>query len=297
MKKARCLLRCNLVFLVIFTVSFFVFFHSSAYAVSVTLTEVPGTISSDPFTVKTTISGAGAGTNYLRIDVYKDGSANYFGETYNTSTWYNGSDGKQYYPAIITAGVEWSGVIQGRIGSPSGTDYDGVGLYRLRVRRYTASGNPANDIDNSVTIVITFPTSTPIPTLTPTPTDEPTPTKIPTPIKTPTPVNTPTPTKTPTPTSKEVSIVSPSLEPTVIGMVIKLNPTKVLGSSTKSAQFALSTVTPTKKPHSPQDQEIAGVKTQQDVFPLFFIGGGFLLMVSCGILTFQPQLKKIWKKE
>jgi len=279
MKKATRLLRFYLFFLVIFTAVFLSSSLSSVYAVTVTLSDIPSSISSDPFTIRATISGAGAGTNYLRIDLYKEGSSNYFGETNNSVTWYNGSEGQQYYPATIVSGVDWSGSIQGRIGSPSTTDYDGTGVYRLRVRRYTASGNSASDNDNSVAITIAFPTITPTPSNTPTPQNTPTPTKTP----------------TPTPTGKAASTPSTTPDPTATGILKKPSPTKVLGVSTKSAVMRFSSPTPVKKPGP--TVAVRGIQTKFDFVPLFFIGGGILLLLSCAILTFRPQLEKLWKRE
>lgn len=284
MKKARCLLSVKRILLVGCLFILFSFsFYEKAFAVTVTLSDTPSSISSDPFSINATVTGASTATNYLRVEIYKEGSSGYFGETYNTSTWYNGSDGKQYFPISIVSGVDWSGSLQGKIGSPSLSDYDGLGTYRLRVRRYTASGNPASDGDNSVSIAIVYPTQTPIPTNTPTPTN------IPTPTKTPTPLPTDTPTKTPTSTPTSLTSSTPT------DIQKKMSPTNILGSSTKSAVVRLSTVTPTKKPFP--TIRVQGVQTQQDFVPFFFIGGGFLLLISCAILTFRPQLKKLWKKE
>lgn len=292
MKKAKRLLVRGKILLVVFTTFFFaLYFISQVYAVTVTVSDIPSSISSDPFTVKATISGAGAGTNYLRIDLYKEGTSNYFGETNNTTNWYNGSDGKQYYPATIVSGVDWSGTIQGRIGSPSTTDYDGAGSYRLRVRRYTTSGSAANDPDNSVAITIAFPTNTPVPTNTPTPQNTPTPTKTPTPQNTPTPTKTPT----PTPTIKVESTVSPTPKPTTSGIVTKPSPTKVLGIGTKSAALRFSSATPPKK--TSPTTKVQGIQNQQDFLPLFFIGGGIVVLLSCAILTFRSQVERLWKRE
>lgn len=290
MQKARCLLSVKKLLLVVFTTLFLTFSRSdTVFAVTLSLSDTPSSISSDPFSVKATVVGAGAGTNYLRIDIYKEGSSNYFGETHSGSTWYVGSDGKQYFPITIVSGTEWSGAIQGRIGTPSLSDYDGTGSYRLRVRRYTASGNPATDNDNSVPITILYPTQTPIPTNTPTPTDIPMPTKTPTPV----PTGTPTKTPTPGPTEKVVSTIPvKSLSPM---MTASLTPKHILGNSTKSALLKVSTMTPTQKPKT--SVRVQGIQKQQDFLPLIFITAGFLLLASCAILTFQPQLKKLWKKE
>lgn len=133
---------------------------------------------------------------------------------------------------------------------------------------------------NNSAVIVPTPTFTPSPTLTPT--------KVP---------NTPTPTKTPTPTptTKAASTPSPTPPPTATGIVKNPSPTKVLGVSTKSAVMRFSSPTPVKKP-SPT-VAVQGIQTTFDFVPLFFIGGGILLLLSCAILTFRPQLEKLWKRE
>ncbi|OGK15374.1 hypothetical protein A2774_03530 [Candidatus Roizmanbacteria bacterium RIFCSPHIGHO2_01_FULL_39_12c] len=127
----------------------------SAFAVTTAIIEPPTTIISDPFALKISIAGAAAGSNYLRIDLFKPSTSNYFGETYNGTGWYSESDFNQYFPLIIEAGVNWFGEIQGRIGNPTSAQYDGPGPYKLRIRRYTPSGNyNSAEANNNVTDVI-----------------------------------------------------------------------------------------------------------------------------------------------
>src|SRR3989304_5438603 len=89
----------------------FLFFIISAsifnpvFAVTVSITNFSSTINDQPFTVTASVSGANAGTNYIRTDLYKEGTQNYFGQTYNGSDWYGGSDGKQYFPISIESGT------------------------------------------------------------------------------------------------------------------------------------------------------------------------------------------------
>ena len=75
---------------------FWLFFASKAYAVTISITDIPSTITDAPFVLTASISGASAGTNYLRVEIFKDGTNNYFGETYNGSDWYSGGDGTLY---------------------------------------------------------------------------------------------------------------------------------------------------------------------------------------------------------
>lgn len=154
--------------LLILTALFFLFAGvSSAFAVTVTLSNIPSTISDQPFNFDVSVTGASAGTNYLRIDLYKDGTTNYFGETFVNGTWYNGSDGTQYFPIIILSGQVWTGSVQGKVGTPSSTDFPGSGTYKLKIRRYTSSGTASSGDDQtptSIEIALASPTPTPSPT-------------------------------------------------------------------------------------------------------------------------------------
>lgn len=155
-----------------------VFFVKPISAVTTTISNYQSTISSDPFTIDVTISGAGAGTNYLRIDLYKPSSTNYFGETYNGTDWYKESDYAKYFPITIQSGTDWTGQIQGKFGNPTQTQYDGPGTYKMRVRRYTSSGSynsteaNNNAVDISVNVSVITPTSEIIPSDTSSPTIE-----------------------------------------------------------------------------------------------------------------------------
>ena len=155
-------------------------FSSPARAVTTAVSNLPSVIGSDSFSLDVSIANASTGTNYLRVDFYKEGTTNYFGETFNDSSWYNGSDGKQYFPVTIS-GNSATASFQSRVGSPSTAEFDGQGQYRLRVRRYTASGNYNSTEANasSVSVLISLPTPTPTPTITPTPTPIPTPSPTP----------------------------------------------------------------------------------------------------------------------
>lgn len=161
-------------------------FTQSVFAVTTSISNLPQTILTDPFTINVTISGAGTATNYLRLDLFKPSTSNYFAETFNGSSWYGDSDHTQYYSVAIQAGNSWSGQIQGRVGNPTSNQYDGPGTYKLRVRRYTSSGSynttEANNSTTDVTINILFSTPSPNPTPTqiPSPTESQSATPIPT---------------------------------------------------------------------------------------------------------------------
>ncbi len=201
-------------------VIFFLFLTSchEVFAVSVSVTSFPSTIpSTDPFQVNVSVTGATNATNYLRIDLYKEGTTNYFGETYNGNDWYSSSDGKNYYPIQIQ-NASSSATITTQIGNPSTTEYPGPGIYKLKIRRYTSSGSQStNDNQTPVDVQITYTFPTHIPDPTPTPVPTPTPISIlPTTTPTKLPLASPKPTATagtPNPTPQSTN----SPEPEVLG--------------------------------------------------------------------------------
>lgn len=153
----------------------------------------PASISNQEFNVNLTITGAKAGTNYLRIELYKEGTTNYFGETFNGKDWYSGSDGLSYFPVNIT-NASTSAIVKGRLGNPTGSEYEGAGNYKLKVKRYTSSGSAANDTHDPVDILVSYDikTSTPNPTATQDISPIPNQTHIPTNLPSPSVVSTPT---------------------------------------------------------------------------------------------------------
>jgi len=232
-------------------VLFLFLFSQEIHAVTVTINSYTSSISSEIFNVEASISGATNATNYLRIDLYKEGTNNYFGETYNGSDWYAGSDGKSYFPVQIQNSSA-SAIIQAQIGNPSTNSYPGPGAYKLRLRRYTSSGSQSqNDQQVPVDIQLTyiFPTPTPTDTPTPVPTATPTPTQTPTststPISTPTSIPTPSFTPSPSPTVTITKAVTPSVSPS------PPDEFDVLGSSDSAL---LSDSTPTPSPTGPKSQ-------------------------------------------
>lgn len=173
----------KLLFSFFIVTAIFLFSPKDSFAITITINNYPSQISTDPFDVEVYISGY-TGKNYLRIDFYKEGTTNYFGETFNGTNWYGDSDGTQYFPI---EGIN-STHLQGKIGNPSLTKYPSPGNFKLRIRRYTNSGNVASgDQQTPVEVQINVPLETPTPissvapTLTPTPTTKPpTPTPKPT---------------------------------------------------------------------------------------------------------------------
>lgn len=157
------------------------FFYKPVFAVSTTIIQSPSSVGDEFFAITVSISGATAGTNYLRADLYHPDTKNYFGETDNTQAWYGGSDGKQYYPVTILSGEPTIATISARLGEPTLTDYPGPGLYKLRIRRYTSSGNQGSEDPQPIDITLTktYPSPSPSPTPTPSPTVQPSPSSIP----------------------------------------------------------------------------------------------------------------------
>lgn len=238
---------------------------TQTFAVSISLLDYPTTINDGPFTVTASISGATTGTNYLKIDLFKDTTTNYFGETFNGSDWYGGSAYSQYLPITVQSGVSWIGQIQGRIASPTATQYDGSGSYKLRVRRYTGSGGyTATEANNGAVLV-----SINLPTLTPTPTNPPIPTNTPIPTLVPTIKNTSTPIPKLFPTNKIISSISLSATNSAA------TNEGVLGMAELTSNDV--SITPTAKPQG----------KVLDLGKILIVGGVILLCIPCGILLYK----------
>lgn len=254
----------------------FIFSTNKALAVSINISNHPSSIGSDPFSLDVAVLGANPGTNYLRIDLFKDGTSNYFGETFNGSGWMSSSNGTDYFPITITdSSATASATIQGRIGSPSAGDYIGPGPYKLKIRRYTSSSSYS--FSDLVDVNITL--STPTPTLTPTPesttTPSPTNTPTPTPTKTPTPVPTKTPTPKPTATqnSNTISSIAANLEisGTPEGIVLGINET--------------STESPSPTPGGP----LIMAERKQPILGYILIGLGILFLFGSVVILLKQR--------
>lgn len=184
----------------------FILFPKKVLAVTINISNYPSSISSDSFNVDVFISGPSDGENYLRIDLYKEGTIQYFGETFNGGEWYSGSSGTSYFAVDIIDSTA-SATLQARVGDPSSTEYPGPGLYKLRIRRYTSSSSYSSGDQTPVNINIEVSTPTPDPTNEPTEDPTSVPTSSPTikPTSTPAVTKSPTskPTKTPTPEPTE----------------------------------------------------------------------------------------------
>lgn len=243
------------------------------FAVTTTINNYPSSISSEPFTIEVSISGAGAGTNYLRADLYKEGSTNYFGETYNGSSWYGGSDSSQYFSITIESGATASATIQARVGEPTASEYNGAGNYKLRIRRYTSSGGYSSSEANNASVSLNINVATPTPTPTSTPTPSPTP--VPSATKTPVPSKPSAPKPTPTPVATSISVSLATDE--------EVSESSVLSESSPSSELEVL-----KDPTSePIETKVASENNLQPIF----IGAGIILLTGSGYLVFR-SLKK-----
>lgn len=237
---------------------------TTASAVSININNYPTSITNEPFGIDVFISGASAGQNYLRIDLYKDGSKNYFGDTYNELEWYSGSDGKKYFPITIDSSKTASASVQARVGSPKSSEFYGAGAYKLRIRRYTSSGNPASsDQQTPVDVQIN--------------------------------ISLPTPTSAPSPVSK--SALSSKTSPTPTKSIISV-PTAAITNSKKTLSRNSQNISPSVKNIVLGDATLSSGKAKEkdkdevktlgkssSIFPLAFIVFGIIFAV-CGILAY-----------
>ncbi|MGB4966246.1 MAG: lamin tail domain-containing protein [Microgenomates group bacterium] len=168
----------------------FFLFPNNIFAVTTTLTQSPSSISQDPFAITVSITGAKAGKNYLRVDLYKEGSTDYAGETYNGQEWYSGEDGTKYAPIDIASSETQLATISARLTSIP-PNWSTSNSFFIRIRRYTASGSyTSSEAEASaIPISIIFPTPSPAGGTSPIPT--------PTTQSTPSPTGAPTPTPSP----------------------------------------------------------------------------------------------------
>lgn len=258
---------------ILFFVFFLLLFQGKVLSVTSSILEHPSIVTGDPFIVKILVEGASAGQNYIRVDLYKEGTTGYFGETFNTSEWYSGSDGKKYFPITIESGQIATPSVLVRVGSPNISDFLGVGEYKMKIRRYTSSGNQANDTAQSVSLVINIPSPTlsPVPTNTPIPSPTTAPTKTQAITKTQAVTKTPTPhkSKTPIPTRGEKASISPKQE-VLAGNIVE-----------------------EKKVNSKVD--VLGLGARDNILSFVFISFGFVFMIACAIFSFLAFKK--YKKE
>ena len=267
--------------LALFFVLVYIFFPSSVFASNVALSSQQTSLSlSDEFVVNVGFNiNASDGTSYyLRGVFFKEGTSNYCGYTWNGNSWYNGpysSNGfGQLLPITVYQG-SWSGQLKAKIDSAD-AGCQSSGVYNFKVQRYTGGGSSSFDEQNSLSVTISIPTSTPtpIPTFTPTPT----PTRMPTlpPTSTPTTIQPQTTLSSQTKQSKNISPTK-----TVTRVATEVSSSSVLGSATEGG-------------NSPVVR--TGFKGEGASFmlpPVFYVICGLsILVIACGILLFRE-----WKKQ
>ena len=213
-----------------------------------------GTINLDQsFTLSATMSGLSKNAVYrLRIALAQPGTTNYFGSTWNGSSWYNGTPAPiqyAYFLSITTdAQGSWSGDIQGKIDSDDPNFTTGSGVYDVKLGRYTQTGSSATWSD-TVPITIFAPEPTPLP-----------PTSIPTPL----------------PTEKPPTIIPKTPVPTIKLVPSILTPTEIASLSadilgTESAVASISPIT-----------RVAAMATQKPSV-IFLIVGSIIVLAAAGI--------------
>lgn len=245
---------------------FFFFLPKKTFAVSVTVTNAPSAVFEDPFDITVQVSGGKANaTNFLRISLYKNGTTQYFGYTYNGTDWHNDSDGTNYFPITIGSDGKWSGTLRGKIDSLS-KYYTGSGSYGLKVRRYTSKDYYTWSNENLLTI--DAPTPTPTPSATPSQTPSSTPTS--------------TPRQTSTPIKQATSSVSSSIPiGTKAGadFISGVSQSSVLGTNS-----ALAT---------PKNEKVETMASSETNLPKIFLVVGFIIILaSIGVYLRQRWIKQ-----
>lgn len=276
----------------LFIISLFFSVYSSVLAVDFTISNVPTTITDQPFSFDVSISGASPGTNYLRTNFYLLSSTTYSGYTFNGTDFYNGSTYSQYLPITISSSGNWQGTMQAKIDT---NEINSSGTYGFRVRRYTSASyyTWSNEVSLTVNLPVTptpTPTITPTPSLTPTPTLTPTstPTNTPTPSKTPTPTKIPSLTPTPTPTSQPPT-PSPTSKSSLSNQTTETNPLDIEIPQSIKASSVLGT---TSTPSSSLSTSSATSKSSSNFnFSQILIAAGILVLMLGGVLiaTFVAQ--------
>lgn len=147
-----------------------------------TISNIPATISDQPFNIDVSVVGAQSGTNYLRVNFFPPSTTQYFGYTFNNTAYINGSDYSQYLPITINSSGNWTGNLQTKV-DISSNYYTGPGNYSLKVRRYTQSGS-SYTWSNEVPIIISLSIPSPSPSPTPMPSPTPSPSTSPSPSPT-----------------------------------------------------------------------------------------------------------------
>lgn len=249
-------------------------FPSRVFAITVTISNIPTTISDQPFNIDVSVSGAQAGTNYLRANLFPSGTTKYFGYTFNGSSFVNGSDYSEYLPITIDSSSEWTGTIQAKL-DPASSYFAGSGNYSLKVRRYTQSGS-SYTWSNEITLAVDFATPTPSPSPTPTPSPTQPPSHSPTSI----------PTTSSTPKSKTVGTTSnnPTTPKPATPLPSAQNnvTTSIPSNSLVKTEYHIASVAGASSSATPS--ALVEVKNEKQINFLPWIGG-ILILAGLGSLT------------
>ncbi len=283
--KALLILFCALIFLKLTS-------NSSVFAASINLSNgTPNVITSSDqeyqVNASLSIDNAADGTvYYMRGVFFQTGSTNYCGFTWNGSSWFKGpytsNDGwKNFLPITISSSSATFSLRAKLDQNDSGCQNNGN--YNFKIQRFTVGGSGTFDTQNdqSLTVNIPTPTSTPIPTSVPTssPTNTPVPTST----------SQSSPTVTPVPNSGSVSPTKkPTIAPVVYGDDYDEN-AKVEAKNSVLGESVSVTTTPTK---TLVEQNSKDAKLS---FGLLFIliAGGIICIGSAIYLS----VKEIRKKE
>jgi hypothetical protein len=259
------ILLCIFLFLCVFKVS----------ASAPQITSFPSeTIALDQeFTLSATMSGLQKNTKYrLRVALSEVEKTDYFGSTYDGTTWHAGSIASGNFVIITTDDTgTWGGNVIGKVQSTDTNLPPQSVSYVLKLGRYTETGSSATWSD-PVSVTLILPSPTPLsPTATPTP-------KSATP--TPTVKLSPTPkpiTPTPTPTQKPVPSMPTKVQTLVSAQDIQITilPTEISSVSAQEEVLGTSSADSAPTPTSTMQKDKAKP-------PVIFMVLGSIIVCAAG---------------
>ena len=146
------------------------FFTKVAFAMSPLVVTFPNEITvGQDYAVEAKMSGLSKSAVYwLRLVLFKSGSLDYFGSTWNGSVWYNGTPSINYqnYLAVNTNdGGAWEGEIKGKVELSDPNYIRGLTDYSLKLGLYTEAGSSAT-WSEPMRVTLLDLASTPAPSLT-----------------------------------------------------------------------------------------------------------------------------------
>lgn len=255
-------------------------------AMSLTFTGLPSSINQDEeISVQVSLTGAPVNTiYYLRAAFYVDATTQYFGYTWNNSTWNNTpSEYKKFLQINTGPSGEFNGTLKTKVDLLSNY-FKGTGEYQFKTGRYTEGGSGPTWSDSLATTIIG---PTPTPTATPTPT--------PTPTSAPIPTTTSSPTKTPTSTPTTKPTAAPSSTPTAKPSIILNNSdTENSVSGNEDLPEIDLAINDAMNPSPANEPEVLGTdstKNSKPSLPVILIIAGALLTLAGGILLAYQEIK------